>query len=154
MAPSRRNTSQRGRSSSHLRGSSRALERSSTASPHRSPLRRLNRPASEWHSAGSQRRTTIASRQFSQRPETEALFLTPVAAPHRQESLVPADPSDGPDESSDHIVMALDIKDRGSIGCAYYVAREERLFCMEDVPKGGLETVDKCKFVPSSQDAY
>lgn len=39
--------------------------------------------------------------------------------------------------------MALDIKERGTVGCAYYVAREERLFCMEDLPKGGLDMVEK-----------
>lgn len=39
--------------------------------------------------------------------------------------------------------MALDIKERGTVGCAYYVAREERLFCMEDLPKGGLGMIEK-----------
>jgi DNA mismatch repair protein MSH5 len=54
------------------------------------------------------------------------------------------------DESSDHVIMALDIKERGSVGCAYYVAKEERLFCMEDVSKGGRETVDKCEYTKTA----
>jgi hypothetical protein len=39
--------------------------------------------------------------------------------------------------------MAVDCKDHGTIGCAYYVAKEERLFCMQDVPKGNKEIVDR-----------
>lgn len=39
--------------------------------------------------------------------------------------------------------MAVDCKDHGTNGCAYYVAKEERLFCMQDVPKGSREIVDR-----------
>ena len=49
------------------------------------------------------------------------------------------------DELLDVVVVALDIKERGTVGCAYYVAREERLFCMEDVVNGGINVVDACK---------
>ena len=35
--------------------------------------------------------------------------------------------------------MAVDIGERGTIGCAYYVAREERLFCMEEI-RGGSDS--------------
>ncbi|KAL8781285.1 MAG: hypothetical protein Q9194_000480 [Teloschistes cf. exilis] len=30
-------------------------------------------------------------------------------------------------------IMALDLRDRGTVGCAYYVAREEKLYMLEDV---------------------
>jgi DNA mismatch repair protein MSH5 len=40
--------------------------------------------------------------------------------------------------------MAIDMKEHGTVGCAYYVAREERLFCMEDVVHGGTDTVETC----------
>ena len=49
------------------------------------------------------------------------------------------------DESLDVVVVALDIKERGTVGCAYYVAREERLFCMEDIDNGGMDVLDTCK---------
>ena len=39
-------------------------------------------------------------------------------------------------ENLELVVMAVDIRDRGRVGCAYYVAREERLFCMEEVRAG------------------
>lgn len=41
--------------------------------------------------------------------------------------------------------MAVDVKGKGNIGCSYYVAREEKLYMMEDVKLGGLEVVDMCK---------
>ena len=41
--------------------------------------------------------------------------------------------------------MAIDMKQRGTIGCAYYVAREEKLCMMEDIQMGRLDIVDTLK---------
>ncbi|KAF2748154.1 hypothetical protein M011DRAFT_422382 [Sporormia fimetaria CBS 119925] len=41
--------------------------------------------------------------------------------------------------------MAVDLRERGTVGCCYYVAREETLYFMEDVKIGGLEVVDILK---------
>lgn len=43
------------------------------------------------------------------------------------------------------VVMAIDLRDRETVGCSYYVAREEKLYCMEDVKYGGLEVIKMCK---------
>jgi DNA mismatch repair protein MSH5 len=43
------------------------------------------------------------------------------------------------------IIMAVDLRDRGTIGCAYYVARNERLCLMEDIKMGGLDIIDTLK---------
>ena len=51
-------------------------------------------------------------------------------------------------DSLEHIVMAIDLRDRESVGCAYYVAREEKLYCMEDIKYGGLEIMNMCKCFP------
>jgi DNA mismatch repair protein MSH5 len=51
---------------------------------------------------------------------------------------------DDRDEMFDNVIMAIDMKERGTVGCAYYVAREERLFCMEDVVNGGKDVVETC----------
>lgn len=40
------------------------------------------------------------------------------------------------------VIMAIDLTDRGAIGCAYYVARTETLYFMEDVQMGDIEMVD------------
>ena len=44
------------------------------------------------------------------------------------------------DERLELIVMAVDVRERGTIGCAYYIAREERLFCMEEI-RGGSDSL-------------
>lgn len=47
-------------------------------------------------------------------------------------------------ESLNEVIMAVDMRGRGDIGCAYYVARDETLYFMEDVKAGGAEIVDGC----------
>ena len=49
---------------------------------------------------------------------------------------------DDTDETLDNVVMAIDMKERGTVGCAYYVAREERMFCMEDIVHGGGDVME------------
>ena len=53
---------------------------------------------------------------------------------------------DDTDEMLDNVIMAVDMKERGTVGCAYYVAREERLFCMEDMVHGGRDVVETCQW--------
>jgi DNA mismatch repair protein MSH5 len=157
MARSRAGSLSRGRSRASSGGPGRAASWAPSASSQQTNVRRVKRPASEWHSDGSQRRLTISSRQFGRQPSqppsrsstgdaaANGFFVTP---DRRQiGSVAPAINHDDSDESLNHIIMALDIKERGAVGCAYYVAREERLFCMEDYPRGGLETMDKRKIV-------
>lgn len=50
-------------------------------------------------------------------------------------------------EMLSEIIMAVNLTDRGAIGCAYYVAQTETLYFMEDVQMGDAEMVDSCKFV-------
>ena len=52
------------------------------------------------------------------------------------------DSEDG--NSLDEAIMAVDVKDRMTIGCCYYVAQEEKLYFMEDVKLGYLEMVKTC----------
>jgi DNA mismatch repair protein MSH5 len=48
-------------------------------------------------------------------------------------------------DAMNEIIMAIDMKDRGTVGCAYYVAREEKLCMMEDMKMAGLDLVDLLK---------
>jgi DNA mismatch repair protein MSH5 len=48
-------------------------------------------------------------------------------------------------DEMNEIVMAIDMKDRGTIGCAYYIAREEKLCLMQDIKIAGLEIIDTLK---------
>lgn len=38
--------------------------------------------------------------------------------------------------------MAVDVQRRGTVGCSYYVARDETIYFMEDVQLGGADIVD------------
>lgn len=48
-------------------------------------------------------------------------------------------------ESFHEIIMAVNVSDRGTVGCAYYVARTEILHFMEDAQLGGADIVDALK---------
>lgn len=45
-------------------------------------------------------------------------------------------------ETLSEVIMAVNSTERGTVGCAYYVARTERLCFMEDVVMGGADVVD------------
>ncbi|KAI7782338.1 hypothetical protein LA080_013613 [Diaporthe eres] len=40
------------------------------------------------------------------------------------------------------VIMAIDMRDNGTVGCAYYVAIDEALFLQEDIPLAGIELVE------------
>ena len=46
-------------------------------------------------------------------------------------------------DALNEIVMALDLRNRDTVGCSYYVAREEKLYLMGDVKFGGVEIVER-----------
>lgn len=54
----------------------------------------------------------------------------------------------GEDDSLDDVIMAVDMKGRDSLGCCYYVAREERLCLMEDVKLGSLDMIETRMHLP------
>ena len=45
------------------------------------------------------------------------------------------------DDALNEIIMAVDVKNKGTVGCSYYVARQEKLYIMDDAELGGLEVV-------------
>jgi hypothetical protein len=49
--------------------------------------------------------------------------------------------------TTDEVFMALDVRERSTVGCAYYVAREEKLYLMQDCKFGDLTTIDTCNEV-------
>ncbi|KAI9051038.1 hypothetical protein LZ554_005146 [Drepanopeziza brunnea f. sp. 'monogermtubi'] len=48
-------------------------------------------------------------------------------------------------DAINEVIMAVDLKDPGTVGCAYYVARDEKLCLMEDIKMAGLDIVDTLK---------
>ncbi|PGH21494.1 hypothetical protein AJ80_03162 [Polytolypa hystricis UAMH7299] len=49
------------------------------------------------------------------------------------------------DDEICQVIMAIDIKDRGAVGCCYYVAQEEKLYILGDIVSGGAEMIEKLK---------
>jgi DNA mismatch repair protein MSH5 len=45
-------------------------------------------------------------------------------------------------DDSGEIVMAVDIKEKGTVGCCFYTAREDRVSILSDVQFGGKDFID------------
>ena len=52
---------------------------------------------------------------------------------------------DANDDTLSEVIMAIDMTPRATVGCCYYVAREERLYFMEDIRVGDVDIVDTCR---------
>lgn len=63
------------------------------------------------------------------------------------------DEGDFGDDTLNEVIMAVDVRSRGTVGCAYYVAREEKLYFMEDVKLGGADIVEARQW-PFSQALF
>ena len=61
----------------------------------------------------------------------------------------PRDDLELDEDTLSEVIMAVNMLPNGTVGCAYYVARVEKLYFMEDVRSGGPDIVDACQsFVP------
>ncbi|KAI9727494.1 MAG: MutS protein msh5 [Chrysothrix sp. TS-e1954] len=60
--------------------------------------------------------------------------------------LVNEDESQGLDELNE-VIMAVDMRERETIGCAYYRAQDEKLYFMEDAKSGHIDIIDQLKLV-------
>ena len=52
------------------------------------------------------------------------------------------------------VVMAVDIKEKGTVGCCFYSACEERLSILSDVQFGGKDFIDMREFVMSEHGLF
>lgn len=50
------------------------------------------------------------------------------------------------DDNLNEVIVAIDMRNRDTIGCSYYVAREEKLHLLNDVKYGGVDIVEACEF--------
>ena len=60
----------------------------------------------------------------------------------------PTDDDEETDERENEVIMALEMKERGSIGCAYYSARDEILHFFSETKMADVEIVDACMIYP------
>ncbi|KAJ9201270.1 hypothetical protein DTO164E3_3577 [Paecilomyces variotii] len=103
---------------------------SAFCSPHTAPTPRVSRPRSnivaghQTHSTGLRSRTTTdVDDDERAREDTEQEF----------------------DEDLDRVVMAVDIRDNGTVGCCYYVAREEKIYLFSDAHVADMTIIETIK---------
>ena len=94
-------------------------------------------------SRGTQRRVNPRSQheapvQSPSRTDTEVQESSPRSLP------TGARPENNEPELDylDEVIMAVDLNGGGTVGCCYYVAKDEKLYFMEDVQLGGLDAID------------
>lgn len=86
------------------------------------------------------RATSVAT---SRSLQNENENLPSNALPHSQVT-TQEERLDDDDEELCRVIMAVDMKDRGTVGCSYYSAQEEKLYVMEDIVYGGHDVIDIC----------
>ena len=59
-------------------------------------------------------------------------------------------------DAVDEIIMCIDMNNKDTVGCCYYVASNASLFVMADVVNGGVDIVDRCKLMApfKGREAY
>ena len=99
-------------------------------------------PSSNRQSLKKSRPSQPLSQQRQQAP-VSSYSVRHAPHPEPQELQDPfEEPED--DDSLHEAIMAIDMRNRDSIGCSYYVAREEKLYLLNDVSYGGLDIIDTC----------
>ena len=115
-----------------------ASRTSRTSSSQRStPLASFKRPALASRARSQRKRVAVATQPLPGRDTS-----TSQRRLSQNDEQSPVADQDDTDEALDSVIMAVDMKERGTVGCAYYVAREERLLCMEDTVHGGRDVVE------------
>ena len=118
--------------------------------------------ASSWSGCGRGRGGRSKTRMYSpgrsqpyQYRRTSSVTPSQVSSRHARPApsvrFVPSDAASDvvrDDDFLEQVILAIDVKDKGRVGCAYYIAGEERLLCMEEVIGGGTEVVEKCESPP------
>lgn len=101
---------------------------------------------------GRFKRPSIPSQPSSQREQDDPTHSQAASRRHASPSSVPpqAQPypvsdNDEVNEDLEQVIMAVDRQQKGTIGCAYYVAREEKLYCLQDVTDGTLDAIETCE---------
>lgn len=107
----------------------------------------ISRTSSTDSLRGPGRRRSLPSRPStrSERPLSAATSRTFAGDAQSVTSVEPAPDDDADLDLLGEVVMAVSLAERGMVGCAYYVARDEKLYFMEDVKLGGPDVIDACK---------
>ncbi|TID21741.1 hypothetical protein E2P81_ATG05007 [Venturia nashicola] len=155
-APSKHSRSSRFRRNSTPKATSSAVSSRPSATP--GPSRASATPAPSRPSATpapSRQSATPAPSRPSVTPAPVRLHSRIRIAQSQSGSAVPMEDSHDPchegeaDDDADslnEVILAVDLRERGTVGCAYYVASDEKLYFMEDARLGGVETIEARKY--------
>lgn len=70
--------------------------------------------------------------------------------PLQRDGLIYYNSDDGAGELTeddlDLVVVAIDVRDSGTIGCSYYSSQEGTLYLLGDMPSFGSDNIDTCLF--------
>ncbi len=50
------------------------------------------------------------------------------------------------DSNPEEVIMCVDMKERGTVGCCYFESSTGSLHLVEDIPCGGLDVIDTCEY--------
>ncbi|KMP04127.1 ATP binding / damaged DNA binding [Coccidioides immitis RMSCC 3703] len=111
----------------------------------RKATRATPRPRNGRSSAAQSHGHSILPRSSQSRDSTANVsppaisHATEATAESRQENTIS---EGGGDDDLCQIIMAIDMKDRGTVGCSYYVAEQKKLYIVEDIVSGGMDVVE------------
>ncbi|TPX24264.1 MutS protein msh5 [Coccidioides immitis] len=114
----------------------------------RKATRATPRPRNGRSSAAQSHGHSILPRSSQSRDSTANVsppaisHATEATAESRQENTIS---EGGGDDDLCQIIMAIDMKDRGTVGCSYYVAEQKKLYIVEDIVSGGMDVVETLK---------
>lgn len=125
---------------SHRRPVPRGLSTQSTSRPGSQYSTHSNRrsiAASQSRSASHSQRLASAGSSRAFQGDRESVHAADQAS----------DDSTLDDSTLSEVIMAVNVSNKGTVGCAYYVARNETLYFMEDVGAGGTAIVDSRQYI-------
>ncbi|KAJ9303252.1 hypothetical protein DTO271G3_626 [Paecilomyces variotii] len=99
-------------------------------SSHTAPTPRVSRPRSNIVTGPQTHSTILRSRTTSEGDDNER------ARENIEQEF---------DEDLDRVVMAVDIRDKGTVGCCYYVAREEKIYLFSDAHVADMTIIETIK---------
>ena len=93
-------------------------------------------------SSTSLRRSHPRSSAAAARGSTPAAVQHDTATTTRRDNAVELESRISADDDLDHVIMAVDRREAGTIGCSYYSAQEEKLYLLGDIQSAGAEVTD------------
>lgn len=102
---------------------------------------------------GSTNNARLATHGSSQRVRQPSILQPSPQSPHEatqaRQNLLDSDLSlQAADDELDQVIVAIDSRESGTVGCSYYSVREEKLYLLGDLRHSDSEVIDSCRYCP------